>query len=145
MRNRLLLLTAAVILSACADDQHSTAPASSRSARSNAAGDVGASGQSAVNPSAKPTDQVGLTTVFTVVGNSVSISLGDGPKLATATCPTGSQAVSGGYAVSSYPGSRYLNVVQVGVNAANGWTVTGWVQDLAAPTIEVIPTVTCIK
>jgi hypothetical protein len=145
MRNRLFLFAATILFVACADDQHSTAPSNSRAARSGAAGDIGASGQSAINPSAKPTDQVGLTTVFTVAGNGASIDVGLGPVTVTATCPAGSQAIGGGYSIINWPSAHFLQITQFGLNAANGWSVTGWVADGNAPGINVSTTAVCIK
>ena len=144
MYNRLLLVAAAVLMSACADDQHATAP-NSRSARSGAAADVESAGQTVVKAAGKPTDQVGLTTVFSVVGNSASMAFALGPTPATATCPAGSQAIGGGYSVSTWQASRYLVIPQMGLDGANGWKVTGWVFDQFAPSVSVTATVTCIK
>jgi hypothetical protein len=144
MRNRLLLLAAAVVLSACADDQHATAP-NSRAARSGAAADLGPAGQAVVNPAGKPTDQVGLTTVFSVAGPVVSIGIGMGPTPVTATCPAGSQAIGGGYTVGNWAATRFLTITQMGLDGANGWKVAGWVTDPVAPALFVSVAVTCIK
>jgi hypothetical protein len=99
MRNRLLvLLAAAVLLSACADDQHTTAPANSRSSRSSASGDVGATTQGIQVPQAKPTDQVGFTTAQTITSATIDIPAGTN-GVATATCPAGTTLVGGGYTI----------------------------------------------
>jgi hypothetical protein len=143
MYNRLLLLAAAVLISACADDQHATAP-NSPSARSGAAADLGPAGQT-VKAAGKPTDQVGLTTVFSVVGTGASMTFVLGPTPATATCPAGSQAIGGGYAIGNWAASRYLAITQMGLDGANGWKVTAWVFDQFAPAVSVSVWVTCIK
>jgi hypothetical protein len=144
MRNRLLFLAAALAISACADDQHTTAP-NSRSTRSGSAADLGPAGQTVVNAAGKPVDQVGFTTVFSVVGPVVSIGIGMGPTPVTATCPAGSQAIGGGYAVGNWAASRFMTITQMGLDGANGWKVTGWVLDPLAPASFVSVTVTCIK
>src|SRR6266699_5917579 len=98
MRNRLFLLASTVLFAACADDQHSTAPASSRAPRSSAAGDLGNSGQGVVNPAAKPIDQVGFTTAQTIASATIDIPAGTN-GVATATCPAGTTLVGGGYTI----------------------------------------------
>jgi hypothetical protein len=143
MRNRLLLLTAAVLLSACADGQNTTAPASRSALASRSSGDVATSSQ--VSPQAKPTDQVGFTNVFTVVGNGASFDFGNGPTTLTATCPEGSKAIGGSYVIGNWPASKYLVITKFGLNAANGWDVTGWVFDPSAPDINMGITVNCIS
>jgi hypothetical protein len=99
MRNRLLLLAAAVVLSACADDQHATAPAS-RSGLSgrSASGDAGPSGQATGNPQAKPIDQVGFTKITRVVSPTAT-SHANAAATATATCPAGTTLVGGGHEI----------------------------------------------
>jgi hypothetical protein len=131
MRNRLLLLTAAVVLSACADDQHATAPAS-RSSRSNSsAGDVMPLGQGIGVPDAKPIDQVGFTKTFVAFGAEALLTRGVTESgYSQANCPAGSVIVGGGYEIVSgnYYGVADLRITQnrPSPNAApTSWAVTG--------------------
>jgi hypothetical protein len=121
MRNHILLLSTALLLVACADDQHSTAPAGSRSAPNrSAAGDVGTSAQP-INPQAKPTDQVGFTSVSTVTSAIVTAQGVINPGYGIATCPAGTTAISGGYNVDS--NQLDARVYYDGPDGANGWKV----------------------
>jgi hypothetical protein len=91
-----ILLSTLVILSACADDQHSTAPAKANSLNrtSSAVGDTRVSSQL---PSAqgKPTDAVGFSKITTVVSTWTF-----NPGLsgfAHTDCPAGTTVVGGGF------------------------------------------------
>jgi hypothetical protein len=121
MRNRLLFLSAAVLLSACADDQHTTAPANSRSSRSSALGDVGATAQSSPVPAAKPIDQVGFTTAQTIISATLDVPPGQF-SVATASCPAGTTLVGGGYTIVAWGVTPviYLNNPSV---SGTGWDV----------------------
>ena len=148
MRTCIMLLTAAVVLSACADDQHPTGPASRSAVTSrSAAGDAAPSGQLNVNAQAKPTDQVGFTKVFTVTG--APILVGPSPNSAigsaTATCPAGSQAIGGSYSVGPDFVAPYVTITSFGLNGANGWTVVVWHNNPAFPTAKVIPVAICVQ
>ena len=146
MRIYLLVVTAAIFLSACADDQHATAPASRSGLSSrSASGGAAPSGQGIRVPEAKPTDQVGFTNVFSVAGPGVSFNTGTGPTTLTATCPAGSRAIGGGYEVINYPVSRSLSITKSGLNAANGWSVTLWMFDAASPPANVNVTANCVE
>jgi hypothetical protein len=120
---KVLLFSAVAMLAACADDQHSTAPAgahSAASARSTAAGAVGAS-EIGVAPLGKPTDQVGLTKV-----TSYSSATYDVPANSVANqvlfCPTGSVVTGGGFRVP--PGALdHPAYVQESAQFENGWRV----------------------
>lgn len=123
MRNRLFLLAATVFFTACADDQHATAPANARSSRSNAAADGRPSEQAAVNPQAKPTDQVGFTTVSEVTSAPFYLAAGAGKSL-TATCPAGTTVIGGTYRIVQYlAASTPPWVVYNARDAQNGWSV----------------------
>jgi hypothetical protein len=126
MRNRLLLLTAAVVLSACADDQHTTGP-SSRSgiASRSAAGDAAPSGQGSVTPSAKPTDQVGFTTITQVKSEPFAITPGQ-VMSASATCPAGTSVVGGGYNLTNLPSVFPIVSSSSATLGSNSWWVTIW-------------------
>ena len=147
MRNRLLLFSAAVLLSACADDPHTTAPASrSGSSSRSAAGDVMPSGQGIRVPQAKPTDQVGFTQVFTVqepVFTHVSKgSTGTG----TATCPAGSHVIGGYYTITFDGTAPDFTYISAGIDQANGWSVRGSVPAAAASDIVTfVVTAVCIQ
>jgi hypothetical protein len=124
MRNRLLLLLTAVILSACADDQHATGPASRSGVGSrSASGDASPSTQG-IAPQAKPTDQVGFTKIVAIYGESVDLAANTSAN-ATVTCPAGSVATGGGFAtglltVGSIPTVRSSNPI----TNPSGWLIS---------------------
>ena len=124
MRNRLLLLTAAVLLSACADDQHPTAPASRPASSSrSAAGDLGTATQSTGSPQAKPIDQVGFTKITAV--NSDLIHTVPGQNTGTfVSCPAGSTAIGGGYHITLYTAGSVPPLTRVIGLEGNGWAVS---------------------
>jgi hypothetical protein len=142
MRNRLFLLTATVVLSACADDQHATAPASRSGLSSrSAAGNFGPGTQGAGLPSAKPTDQVGFTKVFVVRAAIYTIVSKGDYGTATATCPAGSVVIAGSYRIPTLQSSAGdFAYVDGGVDGNNGWFVKGFVPPnalAAAVTLDV--------
>lgn len=124
MRNRLLLLTAAVVLSACADDQHTTAPASrSVSSSRSAAGDLGTATQTTGSPQAKPIDQVGFTKITTVNSDLIHAVAGQNTGVVV-SCPAGSTAIGGGYSVTLYlAGATPPFTKFMGLDGQNGWGV----------------------
>jgi hypothetical protein len=139
MRNRLFLLAAAVLLSACADDQHTTAPAS-RSGLSGRSlnGEATASGKAIANPLAKPTDQVGFTQVFTVgEPDFTHISKGN-TGTGTATCPAGSHVIGGYYTITFHDTAPDFTYISAGIDQANGWSVTGSVPATAVSAVVTI-------
>jgi hypothetical protein len=140
MRNHILVLTTAILLGACADDQHTTAPASSRSARSAATGDVMPSTQGLGIPQARPLDP-GFTQITTVKSALVNVPTGTSGS-ATATCPAGSQLISGGYVLNGYTGSFALDTNAP--NGSNGWTVKGFL-GAAGSFVTIVVTATCIQ
>jgi ABC-type Fe3+-hydroxamate transport system substrate-binding protein len=101
MRTTLLLITVAVLFSACADDQHSTAPASRTAGSRSASGNVTASAQNAGSPQAKPIDQVGFTTITEAVSTNMVIPTG-GQDTRIAVCPAGSVVTGGGFRFIGY-------------------------------------------
>ena len=129
MRTRSLMLAAsALVIAACADDQHPSAPASSHSVtRSSATGDVGPSAQSTGTPYAKPQDQVGFTKVVYVGSGNVSAPAGQSSG-GSATCPAGSIAVSGGYTLYVTTGAPSPLVTSTSpsgpASSPTGWSVT---------------------
>jgi hypothetical protein len=106
MRSRLFLFAATILFVACADDQHSTAPASRTAGSRSASGNLSASTQNVGSPQAKPIDQVGFTKITEVISTNMVISKG-GQDSRTAVCPAGSVVVGGGF--------RFI-----GFNAAGG-------------------------
>jgi hypothetical protein len=121
VRTHFLLLTAAVLLSACADDQHTTGPASrSNVSGRSATGDVTAPGQLTPNPQAKPVNQVGFTTVTTVTSATFE-ALPLVPGYLVATCPAGTTVISGGYEILT--GQDDARIYYDGPSGANGWKV----------------------
>lgn len=143
MRNRLFLLTAAVLLSACADDQHTTAPATSRAARSGVLGDVGPSARGLANAQAKPVDQVGFTKVTYVSSAIIQLPAGQSTQT-TATCPDGSTAIGGGYNVTGYlAGATPPFVRFAGLDGQNGWMVRFSNEPAGAASFTYLVTVYC--
>jgi hypothetical protein len=98
MRKNILLLSAAILFAACADDQHATAPNGPRSGAASRSVDL------PPGPSAKPIDQIGWTQAVTVVSTSQPVSPGTS-GFATATCPIGTTVVGGGYTLDFGPGA----------------------------------------
>lgn len=140
MRNHILVLATAILLGACADDQPTTAPASSRSARSAVTGAVISSNQGLGIPQAKPLNPAftQVTTVKSALANVASGTSGS----ATATCPAGSQVISGGYVLNGYTGSFALDTNAP--NGSNGWTVKGFLS-ATSPFVTIVVTATCIQ
>jgi len=144
MRNRLFLLTAAVVLSACADDQHATAPASHSglSGRS-ASGDVAPSGGGIKLPDAKPAAQVGFTKITRVTSAQCNVVIGENSSN-TATCSAGTTAIGGNYNISlfvssaSFPWFRFA-----GLDGQNGWSVTIWNEQAGAREFSYYVTAYC--
>jgi hypothetical protein len=95
MRNHILLLSTALLLAACADDQHPTAPTSAK-----AAGDARPATQS-VTPQAKPTDQVGFTKITKLTSLASFIWPGS-TGTASVTCPAGSTVIGGTHRLYGY-------------------------------------------
>jgi hypothetical protein len=117
MRNHILLLSTALLLAACTDDQHPTAATSAK-----AAGDVRPTVQS-VTPQAKPADQVGFTKITKVTSLANFIWAGS-TGTASVTCPAGSTVVGGthrlyGYVATATPAW----IVKSEDDSQNGWTV----------------------
>lgn len=125
MRNRLLLLTAAVVLSACADDQHTTAPAGSHIASSGAAGNLDRSAPGTSMAAAKPVDQVGFTKVAVLYGTAVSVAVGANGT-ATITCPAGSLATGGGFELAT-SGVGTVPIVWRSHATTSGSIADGWI------------------
>lgn len=141
MRTSFLLLSTAFVLAACADDQHATAPSRSRSIGSSAASGDMATTQGLGIPQAKPQDEVGFTKVTTVKTGLLGLSPGFSGS-ATATCPLGTQLISGGYVLTGSAGDFALDIN--GPNASNGWTVHGSVGALGAY-VTLVVTALCIQ
>jgi hypothetical protein len=119
----LILLSTLVILAACADDQHATAPANSRSlnsARSTAAGDARASSQ-LVSAQGKPTDAVGFTKITTVISTWTFPANGNG--FAHTDCPVGTTVIGGGFGYD-LPGG--FPIVPAPSMIGSGIVGTGW-------------------
>ena len=116
MRSNILILVAAIVLAACADDQHATAPNSPRSAASRSVADT------PPGPSARPIAQVGWTQAVTIVSTAKNVAPGTA-GVATATCPAGTTLVGGGFTLDYNGGAApavYLNNPGIG---STGWNV----------------------
>ena len=117
----LLLVSTALVLAACSDNPQPTAPRSIGSATSGA-GDL--TRRTAIQPNAKPVDQIGFTTVTKVI--SLLTAVGPNSMVsATATCPVGSTVISGSYRVAgNITGVPLPLVIWSEDDQANGWHVT---------------------
>ena len=124
MRNPLLLCTAAVLLSACADNQNATAPVSRPSSSSSSAtGDVTTTGIRV--PDAKPVDQVGFTQVTRVNSPNPESVVAGQTSAASVACPAGSTAIGGHYNISLYIATATPPWVRFsGLNGLNEYTVS---------------------
>jgi hypothetical protein len=121
---RTAILFAVVLLAACADDQHSTAPAGNRSSasRSLSPSDGRTSAQLSSGQS-RPTDAVGFTRVSSNVSNW---TFGPGKSgVAHTDCPTGTTITGGGYAVDVPDGTPVtaLPIVVASIAGGNGWSI----------------------
>lgn len=114
MRNILLLATAALFLGACSDDQHPSAPASSRNADRFPAASLSPS------PQAKPIDQVGFTKITRVLTQPHVLPAGEVAE-ATAVCPDGTVLTGGGYSTSVFPNLS----VDARPYIADSWSANG--------------------
>jgi hypothetical protein len=118
-----LLFSAVAILAACADDQHSTAPASSRSAsngRHAAAGNATVSSVG-VTPQGKPIGQIGFTQVQSYVSGVWTIGVNESQD-AVFFCPDGTVATGGGFILDATT-PDHLPFVERSVPFQNGWRV----------------------
>jgi len=132
MRNLLLMIASVVAISACSDRDQLTSPTDNLPrAEAGVRAPSGASAEVGKAPSAKPTDQVGFTKTFVVVGVGASLERGVNESgYSTATCPAGSVAVGGGY--ETYGGPVYGDTdLRITRNRANSntqlmqWGVSG--------------------
>ena len=139
MRTALLVLSTAFVLAACADDQHTTAPGSARSAAGSVASATVEPGTQAPINQGKPSS--GFSLVTTVKSANVQVNAGTVGS-ATATCPAGSQVIGGGYFLNGYAGQFAIDLN--GPNASNGWTVHGALGNLG-PFVVITVTAFCIQ
>ena len=113
MRNNILVLAAALLLGACADDQQTTAPkAAGEANRTVVSGSALPSTQGKAGGPAFTITKVQSTTLNLTTGQSGS---------ATATCPAGSQVVGGGYQNGGYLASLYIDTTAP--STTTSWTV----------------------
>jgi len=122
MRNIIMLLTAAAIVVACADETPPTGPASGSHGRS-ASPNAQATAEKAPVGDAKPVDQVGFTKVIQVMSAPVVVLVNNAGS-ATATCPVGTMAISGGHQFTQWTGSTPAQMTMNQRNWENGWVVT---------------------
>ena len=142
MRN-LLLLSAVVAMAACSDNQQPTAPTKGRAVSATES----ASGQIAPSPQAKPSDQVGFTTVTYASSNAITIAAGQTGGGAV-NCPTGTIAMSGGYVFNNFLGTPPVVTGTRPVGAAPnpfGWTVSVSNQAAGAAAVTVTLFVVCVS
>jgi hypothetical protein len=116
-------------LTACSDDRSTTAPHTADTRPQAVSGDV--SSPAASGTQALPRPQTGFTTVLTVVGTTKTIfgDPGNQGAQSVANCPTGSVAISGGYAISS--GAKDVRILSSKPNdTQTAWIVSGgWYGD----------------
>jgi hypothetical protein len=130
----LILLSTAVLLAGCADDQHSTTPTAPRSTSSSgitASNDAAASTQ-VVSNQGKPSDAVGFTKIVVVTSPEVLLPALQG-VVVHADCPAGTTITGGGY---SYNDLYYKASAPVATLASipqyNGWWISVFNQALGA-------------
>ena len=122
MRNFITLLTAATLIIACADEPRPTAPVSGTSTTSTSPNHQATADRAPVTD-AKPADQVGFTKVIQVLSTAAVVPAG-GFVGATATCPAGTTAISGGHQFVQWTGSAAApQLVQNQRDWSNGWMV----------------------
>ena len=148
MRSLFAVLAVVALSSACSDDKQPTSPAAARPSvgvRSDASTKNGVSEANGM-PQAKPTDEVGFTTVSFHQGEVLTVSAGVFVA-AYATCPVGKASISGGYQLISSPVTAPL--VATNYRTTTG-DQTGWVVGVdntraGAGTVKVVPYVLCIS
>ena len=112
MRYSILVVTAALFLSACGDDQPTTAP--------KASGDASRSVASASLPSTQGKPSGSGFTITKVQSATTTLTTGQSGS-ATATCPAGAQVIGGGYQNNGYIGSMAIDTDAP--NTTTSWTV----------------------
>jgi hypothetical protein len=140
MRTTLLLLSAAFVLSACADDQHATAPGNTRRATGSASSNTVPPDEDGPVNQAKPS--AAFSVVFSVKTGLLYLLPGISGSVNPA-CPVGSQVVGGGYVLAG--NAAQLVVTGNGPNATNGWTVSGNLPATATGWVSLQGTALCIK
>jgi hypothetical protein len=118
-----LLLSIALLLTACGDDQNTTAPVTRPVARGvPASGDTRVSTQ-VMAAQGKPTDAVGFTKITTVISTWTFTAGGNG--FAHTNCPAGTTAIGGGFGYDlpgGYPTVPAPSMIAQ-VIANNGWSI----------------------
>jgi hypothetical protein len=94
-------------------------------------GDVQPTADKAPVGDAKPVDQVGFTKVIQVISTAVVVGVNNAGT-ATATCPAGTIAISGGHQFTQWSGSTPAQMVMNQRNWENGWVVSFYNQAVGA-------------
>ena len=147
MRNSLILFSFAALVGACSEqDQQPTSPATTGSATRASSSPVVSSTSQVISPQAKPTDQVGFTTIDYLTGVTLKVAAGDNGQ-AFAMCPVGTQATGGGYRLLSGSSAAMPTIGRSMVyfdGPQSGWTVVLRNVATGATEAEFGATVVCV-
>jgi hypothetical protein len=125
MRSLFAALAVVALFSACSDEQPPTSPAAARPSAGLVSG--AASNQAlAQGPTqqAKPTDEVGLTTVTLHEGTVITTPAGEFGG-AYAICPVGTASIGGGHQFVDFPGTHpFVSLsIRTSTNTQTGWVI----------------------
>ena len=136
--------TALAIATACSDQQP-TSPARAGSATTASSSPAVSSMTQVANPQAKPTDQVGFTTVEYISSENVLVGPGQSQQ-GLVLCPTGSMPTGGGFQLANVTGTTpviwYSRLAVVG--ADRGWRVIVSNKQAGAELAQFVVDVVCV-
>jgi hypothetical protein len=145
MRNAFILLSAAALFAACSDQQQPTSPATARGTTRTSAPTTVTPTSQVVGTQAKPTDQVGFTTLEYVESQSVLVGPGQS-QLGLVLCPTGSKPTGGGFRIVNLSGTTptvtYSRLIVVG--ADSGWSIIVTNKQTGAANAEFLVDAVCV-
>jgi hypothetical protein len=143
-RLALASLGAALTIAAACADQQPTSPALAGGA-TRASSSAVSSVTQPVSPQAKPTDQVGFTTVEYVEGQSTLVGPGQS-QLGLVLCPTGSKPTGAGFRIVNVTGTTptvtYSRLIVVG--ADSGWSMIVTNKQTGAGNAEFLVDAVCV-
>lgn len=139
---KLIMLSVALLIAACSDNQQPTSPVNAP-ARAASANQLNQGPQTSGKP--QP-GLVGFTQVAQYLGNWVTIQPGQMSE-ASVLCPDGWRAVAGGYQVASLAGTHPLisESIMTQVGSATGWVIQGMNDQAGAMSFQILPYVMCVS